>query len=253
MNIDQKNRIVIKVGSSSIIDNKNQQIRRSQMKSIADDVSWLMKSLNKQVTLMSSGALAQGRIAMKKMAMDDAAQKNQQILGAVGQVVVSSAWADAFREHDILIGQLLLTPESASSKIVKQTIEQMLKQGIVPYINENIPIMDEYDNDGLSAIIASQMKCDLLILLSDVDGVYNANPMTDKSTKKIKVINDIDEAIIKFGGGSASGVGTGGMLTKLNAAKAMSRIGIDTVIASGEMKNPIKAILSGDNGTLINH
>lgn len=244
-----KNRIVIKVGSSSIFDADTDEIRTDRIISIAKDIGWLRKELKKDVILMSSGALAVGK---KHAANEGIEQENDQILGAIGQIDVSNAWAGALRTQGHVIGQLLLTPETAaSSDIFKDTITKMLHKNVIPYINENIPIMDKFDNDGLSASIAKSANCDLLILLSDVDGVYTGNPMTDPSAKKIPVIDDVDEAIEKYGGEASSTVGTGGMITKLIAAKRMKDVGVKTIIASGEIDTPIRAINFGRNGTLI--
>lgn len=247
--LSPKNRIVIKVGSSSIFDTNTGEIRNDRIKSIAKDISWLRKELKKDVLLMSSGALAVG----KKHALEGGIPpKDDQTLGAIGQIDISNAWAGALRTQGLVMGQLLLTPEiAASSDIFKSTISKMLQKNVVPYINENIPIMDTYDNDGLSASVAKSAKCDLLILLSDVDGVYTDNPMTTPNAKKIAIIDNIDDAITKYGGGASSSVGTGGMITKLTAAKRMTDIGVETVIASGEIDNPIRAIAYGRNGTLV--
>lgn len=247
--ISNQTRIVVKVGSSTIFDSVSGQIRQDRLVSIVKDIRWLTQDLDKDVVLMSSGALATGR---EKLKNSNLKVKSGQILGAVGQIDISYEWAKALKSENLIMGQLLLTPEALNkSSIVASTIEDMLQNNIIPYINENIPVMNEYDNDGLAAKIAQSANCDLLVLLSDVDGVYTANPMTDENAQKIDVIEDIDAAIEKYGGGASSGVGTGGMYTKLAAAKLLADQNTETIIGSGEIENPVRAIVDGSNGTLV--
>lgn len=244
-------RIVIKIGSSCIVNERLQSIFEDRMDSIAEDISWLRIDKKIEVILMSSGALAWGRLCMSMAGHDENCQDNQQLAGACGQVGIASAWAASIQKHEMLLGQLLLTPRDASSNTAISTIRTMLNQGVIPYINENIPTLEEYDNDNLAALVAHQLECDTLFLLSDVDGVYSANPKTDSNAVLINEINDVDSAISRFGGGSSSSLGTGGMMTKLLAAKCMSQIGVETIIGSGEQLNPIRAILSGSSGTVV--
>ncbi len=242
-------KIVVKVGSSTIFDGETGKVRRDRINSIAADIKWLSTDLDSNVILMSSGALATGREILKKA---EISPNNEQILGAIGQIDISTAWAAALKGQSLVMGQLLLTPDVIDkSDIAEATIKHMFQNGIIPYINENIPIMEHYDNDGLAANVAKKTGCDLLILLSDVDGVYTANPAINPAAQKIDIIDDIDTAISKYGGGALSAVGTGGMITKLTAARLLLNAGVRTIIASGELDNPIRAITNERNGTLI--
>lgn len=249
--LNEAQRIVVKVGSSSIVDTNSETIFVDRLASIAEDISWLSRDMGKEVILMSSGALAWGRICMNAAKIGASYQDNPRIAGACGQVGIASAWSSSFRGQEMALGQLLLIPENVSLQAVRTAILGMLGCGIVPYINENIPTLEAYDNDGLAAEVARQLDCDALILLSDVEGVYSSNPMTNPGAVLIPEINDIDEALRRFGGGASSGLGTGGMLTKLRAAKTMSAMGIETIIASGERLNPLKNLADGVSGTIV--
>jgi len=251
MYLDNISRILIKIGSSSIVDTNANTLFSERMCSITDDILWLSRECDKEVILMSSGALAWGRICMSLVNTPKECMDNQQVSGACGQIGIAAGWAEAFQKKDAAIGQLLLVPEQVSSLTVKNTILHMFEHGMVPYINENIPVMGEYDNDGLAARVAGDLNCDMLILLSDVDGVYSDNPATNPDAALIPEINDIDEAIIKFGGNAVSGIGTGGMLTKLKAAKATALVGVDTIIASGQVQNPLRFLCNGGNYTRV--
>ena len=244
-------RIVIKIGSSSIVNHDAKYLFTERMESIAEDISWLRKDLKHEVILMSSGALAWGRVCMAASGIEYKHQENLQMAGACGQIGIAAAWASAFRKHSLVIGQLLLDHENSSSTIVRDTIIKMQGCGMIPYINENIPTMEHYDNDALAAEVACQTGCDTLILLSDVDGVYSANPKTDSNAYLIPQIDDIDEALIKYAEKSSTNLGTGGMISKLKAAKTMSEIGVKTIIASGECLNPLREIINAQGGTTI--
>jgi len=218
---------------------------------VATDIAWLRKHRNLEIILMSSGALAWGRVGLANQGIDPT-DITPQIAGAIGQIGIAAAWATAFEKAGLLVGQYLLDAGAGKSALVTSNIDIMLRKGIVPYINENIPIMDNYNNDGLSAEIAQALGCKTLILLSDIDGVYTANPTTNSDAKFIPTITNIDDAIQRFGGGATSTVGTGGMLTKLLAAKEMKTIGVETIIASGITPHPLRAVYNEGMGTRIN-
>lgn len=218
------NRIVVKVGSSSIVNEKSQSIYEERINSIVEDIRWLIRDQNKEVILMSSGALAWGRVCMAQAGYAGGYQEQKWLSCACGQVGISAAWAASARKHGLILGQFLLTSESMRSTTLCSTIDEMLKHDVLPYINENIPTMEEYDNDGLVAEVSRHLGCDTLILLSDVDGVYSKNPKVDPNADLIKDIHDIDEAIALFGGTTSTTLGTGGMITKLNAAKRAAAI-----------------------------
>lgn len=249
--VNQINRVVVKVGSSSIINENSQSIIKNRMLSIAEDICWLTQDHNKQVILMSSGALAWGRVQMTAAGISKECQKNQQIAGACGQIGVSASWEDSLRKYNLVTGQLLLAPRDLSSDFVCNSILSMLKNNVVPYINENIPTFEQYDNDGLAAEVALKTNSDTLILLSDVAGVYSSNPKTDAAAQLIKEISNIDEALTRYGHETSTNLGTGGMATKLHAAKKVSKLGVNTIIASGECSNPLKEIFNGSSGTFI--
>ncbi|MEM9738668.1 MAG: hypothetical protein AAF829_02285 [Pseudomonadota bacterium] len=243
-------RVIVKVGSSVLLKADQESLDTGQFAKIAKDIAWLKSEHGTEVMVMSSGALAAGRNALAadnkpEMCIQDT------VLGAVGQVEVSNAWRSAFRQSSLAIGQLLLSPETVANHVVRECIESMFDLGIVPYANENIPTFTSYDNDGLAASLARAINCSCLVLLSDVEGVYTKNPSEFADAELVSQISDVDEAIHRFGGGSTSGVGTGGMLTKLKAAKLMHGIGAETIIASGRGRQPIRSIFIDQAGTRV--
>jgi glutamate 5-kinase len=181
----------------------------------------------------------------------------KQAAAAVGQGLLMQAYADAFAKHNLAVAQVLLTREDLEhrSRFVNasNTLQALIKLGAIPIINENDTIaVDEIkfgDNDTLAALVGALVDADAVILLSDVDGLYTGNPSQDASAKLIPVVDRIDRAIERLAGGAGSSVGTGGMKTKISAAKICTRSGIAMVIANGSRDNVIADSLTGECGT----
>jgi glutamate 5-kinase len=247
--------IVVKVGSSLLIDAKTGSLRRDWLKSLSADIAKL-KSEGKDVLLVSSGAIALGRRALK---LKSGALKleESQAAAAAGQVRLAEAYADILAREGIVAAQVLLTLDDTEERRrylnARATLKTLLELGSVPVINENDTVATAEirfgDNDRLAASVASMMEADRLILLSDVDGLYSADPTHDAEARHIGEVRTITPAIEAMAGGPASGVGRGGMTSKLIAAKIATAAGCEVVIAKGKMVNPIAALRAGARAT----
>jgi len=247
--------IVIKVGSSLLVDGESGKIRREWLESLAADIATLKRE-GKEVVLVSSGAIALGRRALKlkpgKLRLEES-----QAAAAAGQVRLAGAWADVLKSVDIIAAQVLLILDDTEHRRrylnARATLKNLLELGAVPVINENDTVATSEiqfgDNDQLAARVASMMEADCLILLSDVDGLYTANPGLDPGAKHIPDVPVITPEIEAMAGGSISGFGRGGMTSKIIAAKIAVAAGSDVVIAKGKPMNPIATIRSGGRST----
>jgi glutamate 5-kinase len=246
-------RITVKVGSSLLAEDAG--VRRSWVETLAADVAELAKS--KQVLIVSSGAVALGRA---RLGIDRSARLDlKQAAAAVGQPLLMRTWDSAFEKAGRTTAQLLLTvgdtEERRSWLNARATLEVLLQRGAVPIINENDSVATEElrygDNDRLSARVAQMVGSDLLILLSDVDGFYTADPQRDPTAEHVAVLESIGADEEARAGGSASNFGTGGMRTKLDAARLAQAAGCATIIASGQPEHPLAALREGGKGTLV--
>jgi len=248
--------IVIKVGSSLLVDGESGKIRREWLESLAADIATLKRE-GKEVVLVSSGAIALGRRALKlkpgKLRLEES-----QAAAAAGQVRLAGAWADVLKSVDIIAAQVLLILDDTEHRRrylnARATLKNLLELGAVPVINENDTVATSEiqfgDNDQLAARVASMMEADCLILLSDVDGLYTANPGLDPGAKHIPDVPVITPEIEAMAGGSISGFGRGGMTSKLIAAKIAMGAGCDVILTKGETLNPLSAISAGTRHTL---
>ncbi len=248
-------RIVIKVGSSLLIDPETRSARSDWLASLARDIGKL-RDEGAIVLVVSSGAVALGwrRLGIERSRQLD----HRQAAAAVGQGLLMNAWAQAFAPLDIPVAQLLLTlddSESAErSANARATLSVLLGAGAVPVVNENDSVATEElklgDNDRLSARVAELADADLLLLLSDVDGLYDRHPSEDGAHHFARVTS-IDDSVMAMASGAASeGVGTGGMATKLAAARHAMARGCPTIIADGRAQNPISRLKEGRRATL---
>ena len=249
LNLQNKKRLVIKLGSSLLVENN--KIRMRWLKNFVKNVADFIKN-GSEIILVSSGALAVGRSFLKqdgaKLSLEE-----RRASAAVGQVQLSNTYQKLFKKLNINIAQILLTASDCNSRerylTCKNTIDTLLKGKIIPIINENDPItVDEIkigDNDRLAARITQMTSADLMILFSDIDGLYNKNPRTEKSAKLIAEVFSINKEIEKMAGGSGSLVGTGGMITKIKAAKMLMTSGCDSVITNGFEKDALKKLVDG--------
>lgn len=253
-------RIVVKIGTSSLI-HPNGKVNFSGI----DQLAFVLTDLTnqgKEIILVSSGAIGVGldKLQIPKRPSEIPAQ---QAIAAVGQFELMHYYNQRFFAYNQQTAQVLMTRDIVefpeSRKNVINTLEELLKMGIIPIINENDTVaVDEMDhstkfgdNDQLSAIVAEIIEADLLIMLSDIDGFYSANPYTNKKAVLYKSINKIDEALMAKAGGAVSSFGTGGMVSKLKAAERILKSQSAMILANGKPPRIIFDILDGNEvGTL---
>lgn len=254
--ITKINRIVVKVGTSTLAHPTGRlNIRRVEtlVKVLAD-----IKNTGKEIVLVSSGAIGVGAgvLGMKERPRETTAK---QAAAAVGQCELMNVYGEEFAKYGHKVAQILLTKDVVNNEKsninAQNTFMKLLEYGALPIVNENDTISTEEaefgDNDNLSAVVALLSKAELLIILTDIDGVYSANPREVKDAERIAVLTDIDGAM-KNAGGAGTQHGTGGMITKLQAAKTAQAGGIHTIIASGGNPENLYDILEGKQiGTLI--
>lgn len=243
-------RVVVKVGSSSITHPTGKpdlyQIE-SLVRQLAD-----LYNQGKEVALVTSGAIGTG---VGKLGLGERPRTipEKQASAAVGQGVLMHIYGKIFAEYGVTVGQVLLTREDFSDRRrflnARNTIHALFQYGVIPVINENDTVaVDEIkvgENDSLSAMVASLIDAEMLILLTDVDGLYTADPRKEKSATLIREVREISPEIESLGGGSGSRHGTGGMATKLQAAKIAMHSGVVTVLASSKEKDIIRQVMSG--------
>lgn len=255
--IRQKQRIVIKVGTSSLVHEETGEIdllRMEQLVRILCD----LKNTGKDVVLVSSGAIGVGRkaLGLKKR---PGTLPVKQACASVGQAVLMMMYQKLFREYNHIASQILMTKHTLireeSYFNAKNTFHQLFAMDVIPIVNENDTIstseIEIGDNDTLSAVVASLCDADLLILMSDIDGLYTGDPNKNPDAKFIECVPKIDKEIYEMAGGSASDYGTGGMVTKLDAARIATDSGCDMIIANATDFHIISDIMNGENiGTL---
>jgi len=247
--------IVVKVGSALLVDQDKGELRRDWLQSLCADVAAL-KQNGARVILVSSGSIALGR-RLLGLAPGPLRLEESQAAAAAGQVRLAEAYADILAGHGIVAAQVLLTfgdtEERRRYLNARATLNTLIGLGAVPVINENDTVATAEikfgDNDRLGARVASMIGADRLVLLSDVDGLYTANPAQDAGARHIAEIAAITPQIEAMAGDSTSGVGRGGMASKLIAAKIAMGAGCDVVIAKGEALNPLAAIAGGARHT----
>ena len=243
--------VVIKIGSALIVDPTTGKARADWMRDLAADVTSL-RAAGTQVVLISSGSIALGR---HHLSLPVAAIKlpEKQAAAAIGQVELAQLWSNALQAHDMRTAQILLAPEDTETRRrhinARTTIQTLLKLGFVPVVNENDTVTTYEirfgDNDRLAARVAGMISADLLILLSDVDGLYTKNPHQSEDAEHIPEITQIDEDIMALGGGANAEFASGGMATKLAAARIATEAGADMVICKGSASRPVTALLDG--------
>lgn len=261
MLVDRKNlknakRIVVKVGSSTIT-HANGKCDFSRIDKLARELSdW--QNQDKEMILVTSGAVAVG---VDRLGLPGKPKTipGKQAAAAVGQGILMHTYEKIFAEYGQVVAQVLLTRMETIDRHrytnARNTFMELLRQRVIPIVNENdVVALDELkigDNDNMSALVASIVDADLVIILSDVDGLYTANPQTHPDAKLVSRVEEITPEIEASAGGAGSSVGTGGMFTKIQAAKNATTSGINLVIASGSEKEAISRILEGEEvGTL---
>ncbi|AEI93889.1 glutamate 5-kinase [Roseobacter litoralis] len=247
--------LVVKIGSALLVDRGAGGLRQTWLSSLAQDVAWLTTQ-GVKVVLVSSGSIALGR-GILKLSGADLPLEQAQAAAAVGQIRLARAYEEVLAPHGITTGQVLMTLDDSSNRRrylnSRATLKQLLSMGVVPIVNENDTIAtDEIrfgDNDRLAAQIAVTVGADQLVLLSDVDGFYSANPHIDPSAKRFDEIGEITAEIEDMAGDAGSGLSKGGMKTKLMAAKIATAAGCRMAITQGEVLNPLRALNEGAAAT----
>ncbi len=252
---EKARRIVVKVGSSLLVDSSAATVKRDWLAGLVADIADL-RSQNRDLIVVSSGAIALGRRALKlrdgPLRLDES-----QAAAAVGQVRLAQTYVDAFHVHGIATAQILLTLEDTEARRrylnARETLTTLLSLGAVPVINENDTIATAEirygDNDRLAARVASMVEADILVLLSDIDGLYTANPQRDSSARHIAEVQAITPEIEQMAEGPVSGTSKGGMESKIAAAKIATAAGTAVIITNGHALHPLKN-LAGARKTL---
>ncbi|WP_371224343.1 glutamate 5-kinase [Roseovarius sp. 2305UL8-3] len=253
--LDSAKRLVIKIGSALLVDRESGALKAEWLQALADDVARL-KARGMDVILVSSGSIALGRGVLNLPAADLSLEQSQ-AAAAVGQIKLAGAYERALEAHGLKAAQVLVTLEDSTDRRrylnSRATLEQLLKLGVIPIVNENDTVAtDEIrygDNDRMAAQVAVTAGADRLILLSDVDGFYTANPAQDADAKRFDMIEAITPEIEAMAGDAGSGLSKGGMKTKLMAAKTAMAGGCDMAITEGSVLNPIAALEAGAAAT----
>lgn len=249
--LDQFRRIVVKVGSSLLVDRTQGRLRHAWLAALAEDLAEL-HARGADVLVVSSGAIALGRTVLKLPAGPLRLEESQ-ASAAVGQIALARNWSEALGHHGLNAGQILLTLADTEERRrylnARATLGRLLDLRAVPVINENDTVATSEirygDNDRLAARVATMAGADLLVLFSDIDGLYTAPPLSSPDAKHIPVIPAITPAIEAMAGGAASELSRGGMRTKIEAGKIATAGGAHMLIADGRTKNPLRAVTQG--------
>jgi glutamate 5-kinase len=249
--LSQARRIVVKVGSALLVDAASGLLNRDWLTALAQDVQRL-RGRGQDVLLVSSGAIALGR---RQLGLEPGKLKleESQAAAAVGQIRLAHAWKEVLEQHGITVAQILLTfgdtEERRRYLNARSTLETLLRLGAVPVINENDTVATAEirygDNDRLAARVAQMISADCLVLLSDVDGLYTADPRLDPGARFIPEIHAITPEIESMASGAISGVGSGGMATKISAAKIAVAAGCHMCVAAGRELHPLQRVEQG--------
>ena len=249
--LKDKKRIIIKIGSSSITHSETGALNLTQRAILVRELCDI-KNMGKDVILVSSGAIAVGRQAIG-FHHRPVKVSEKQACAAIGQAQLMMIYQKLFSEYGHRAAQVLMTKNTMTDEVSRNnacnTFEELLALGTIPIVNENDTVstyeIQFGDNDTLSAIVSALVGADLLILLSDIDGLYTDDPRKNPGAEFIDLVEALDERLMLMGKGSGSDVGTGGMATKLSAAKIATASGADMVIANGGDFHVIHRILQG--------
>ena len=259
--LKDKKRIVIKIGSSSLTHVETGRLNLRKLEVLARELSDLHNQ-GKDIVLVSSGAIAVGAAALGMVGKPKELEK-QQACAAVGQAKLMMIYQKLFSEYNQTAGQILMTKNTIVNSVNRRnalnTYNQLLSLGVIPIVNENdsistyeIESLEKFgDNDTLSAVVSALIGADLLILLSDIDGLFTDDPNKNPDAEFIDTVDTLDERLLNMAKSPSSNVGTGGMITKLTAARIATAAGCDMVIANGKDFHVIHKIMEGRKyGTL---
>lgn len=248
--LTQARRVVVKIGSALLVESSSGRLNRAWLETLAADIARL-RERGQEVLLVSSGAIALGRRQLQltgKLKLEES-----QAAAAVGQIRLAHAWKEVLDEHGLAVAQILLTLSDTEERRrylnARNTLNTLLRLGAIPVINENDTVATTEirygDNDRLAARVAQMISADCLVLLSDVDGLYSADPTRDPQAQFIEEIRSITPEIERMAGGASSSVGSGGMATKIAAARIAVGAGCHMCIALGHELHPLKRLESG--------
>jgi glutamate 5-kinase len=252
---DKARRVVLKIGSSLFVDAETGRLDSGWLEALAEDVAMLMRD-GKEVVIVSSGAVALGRreigLEAAKLKLED-----KQAAAAVGQILLAHAYKELLGRHEIKVAQVLLTLDDSENRQrylnALRTLTTLIQARVIPVINENDTVATAElrygDNDRLAGRVAQMISADCLVVLSDVDGLYSADPQTDPQARHIPEVRALDQRIFDMAGGPGSQHGSGGMRTKLEAARIAVGAGCRMVITNGHVSRPISALRAGAQAT----
>src|SRR6202041_3383677 len=249
--LDDFRRIVVKVGSSLLVDAQAGKLKESWLASLATDLAALHRD-KRDLLVVSSGAIALGRSVLK-LPKGPLKLEDSQAAAAVGQIELARTWSAALAVHGLSAGQILVTLGDTEERRrylnARSTIAKLLEWRAVPVINENDTVATNEirygDNDRLAARVATMASADLLILLSDIDGLYDAPPGRNPNAKLVPIVESVTSEIEAMAGAAESELSRGGMYTKIEAAKIATTAGTHMLIASGKIEHPLQAIADG--------
>ena len=244
-------RLVVKIGSALLVDPQSLAIRREWLEALGEDIA-ASRQRGQEVVIVTSGAIAAGRIRLGLLGRALKLEEKQ-AAAAVGQIHLAHLYQEILARHGLIVAQILLTREDTEARRrhlnARATIDQLLALGTVPVINENDTVTTAEirfgDNDRLAARVAGMISADTLVLLSDIDGLYTADPRKDPNASHLPEIRELTPEILAMAGPPAPGMSSGGMVTKLAAARIAMAAGCRMVIARGETLRPLQRIESG--------
>ena len=242
--IQTSKRIIIKIGSALLIDKEKGTLRKKWLETLALDIFNMIK-LKKEVVVVSSGSIALGKKQLNlrnNLTLDE-----KQAAAATGQISLAHAWKEVMLEHGLNVAQILLAPDDTETRRkhlnARATLIKLLELGVIPVINENDTVSTEEikfgDNDRLAARVAQMCSADLLILLSDINGLYSSDPNKNKNATLVEEVTEISTEIESMAGPANSKISSGGMVTKIEAAKISMNAGCHMIICDGRLDNPL--------------
>ena len=254
--IETAQTIIVKIGSSLLVEDSQNLVDAGWLAGVASDIAMLRKT-GKNIVVVSSGAIALGRrelgIEGRELALEE-----KQAAAATGQVTLAHAWREALATHGIGVAQILLSPEDTETRRrhlnARATMGALLELGAVPVVNENDTVATAEirfgDNDRLAARVAAMISADLLVLLSDIDGLYTANPRQNPDASHVPQVDSLNDEVMAMAGQANADYASGGMITKLEAARIAMNAGCSMVICDGRGKRPLSTVMQGGRHTL---
>jgi len=246
-------RVVVKIGSALLVDDRTGKTYRTWLSALTDEIAMLRKR-GQEVIIVTSGAVAVGRRILELDTPGRALRlEEKQAAAATGQIRLAHAWQEALAHHDVLVAQVLMTLDDSENRRrylnARKTLEQLLELGVVPVVNENDTVTTQEirfgDNDRLAARVAAMVSADALVLLSDIDGLYTADPRHDPTARRLDEVRELTPEIEAMAGSSGTSMGTGGMVTKLIAARIAMDAGCAMAIAPGKGLAPLGSLEAG--------